>query len=612
MQQARFLPAAIALWVLFVPASVAAWQTVLSTPGTDSARDVVIDAAGDVVAGGAIADVAAVLKLAGDTGAELWRREVDSAGFVFGIATDASNDVAVVLSIDNGTSLDLAAVKLDGTTGAEVWRYTLSAIPAAAVGNAPSAIAVDGAGDVFVGGAVENIGTDRDFLVLKLSGSTGSELWRREITGSLPGGPDLVEALIVDGSGDVVAAGGLDRTFFGNDNTFVVVKLDGSTGSDVWRYEEPADDVANDVTLTPDGDVVAGGGSVGYRIVKLDGVTGTRLWRWAEPATSDIRLVEVGPGADVVGVDPSRFVIKLSGSDGGEIWRRDREVGVNANGVAVDANGDLTIVGRVGEFLTTDRLSGATGEEVWQQRVVGTSPGAMIEARALVMDGFDAVPAGFLVNNNSGSDMYVARITGGVAGRRFSYRDRDGVPGVRGLVFDSERDATFLSGDAGTGADPMLYGATLTLLNPGSAEADSFDLPATKWTGQGSPPGAEGYVYKDAARSAGPCTKVRIRRERKGGRLKAKCAAAPGGSSMDFSLDESSQGSLRAELTIGAHGPRTCVEFGGTVLRDTPAIDGGTGMFKAKNALAPTACVQPTPSSPSGAFLDGCVDAALW
>jgi outer membrane protein assembly factor BamB len=610
MRRSSFLTTAMALSALFVPVGAAAWQTVLTTPGTDVAREVIVDPAGDVVAGGTIGDTAGVVKLAGDTGGELWRREVDSVGFVSGLATDGSGDVAVLLSIGNGSTFDLAVVKLDGMTGAEMWRYTLPAVPMVSIGNAARDIGVDVAGDVFVGGAVENIATGRDFLVLKLSGPTGAELWRREITGAIPDGPDLVEALVLDASGDVVAAGALDRTIFSNDNTFVVVKLDGATGSDVWRYEEPADQVANDVTLSPDGNVVAGGGFADYKIVKLDGSTGARLWRWTETASSHIRHVRVGPDGDVIGVGPNRFVIKLSGADGTEIWVRDREASVDANGVAVDANGDLTLAGRTGEFLTTERLSGGTGEEVWQQRVAGTFPGVTIEARALAMDGFDAIPAGLLVNNNSGEDMYVARINGGVAGRRFSYRDRDGAPGLRKMVLDSERDATFLSGDAGTGADPTLHGATLTVLNQASAEADSFDLPAANWMGQGNPPGAKGYTYKDPGRTAGPCTKVRIRRERKGGRLKADCAAAPGGPAIDFSLDEPSQGSMRAELTIGAYGPRSCVEFGGTVLRDIPAIDGGTGLFKAKNAPAPTGCMQPT--SPSAAFLDGGCDAALW
>jgi len=43
---------------------------------------------------------------------------------------------------------------------------------------------VDAAGDVIAAGELQNTGTGIDFAVVKLSGSTGTEIWRRLINGN--------------------------------------------------------------------------------------------------------------------------------------------------------------------------------------------------------------------------------------------------------------------------------------------------------------------------------------------------------------------------------------------------------------------------------------------
>ena len=44
-----------------------------------------------------------------------------------------------------------------------------------------------------------------DFVVVKLSGATGAQIWRKDIDGALSN--DVALAVTVDGSGDVVASG---------------------------------------------------------------------------------------------------------------------------------------------------------------------------------------------------------------------------------------------------------------------------------------------------------------------------------------------------------------------------------------------------------------------
>ena len=72
------------------------------------------------------------------------------------------------------------------------------------------------------------------------------------------------------------------------------------------------------------------------------------------------------------------------------------------------------------------------------------------------------------------------------------------------------------------------------------------------------------------------------------GMLKVLCK----GGGIGFSLDEESQRSLAVNLKAGNGTLLHCMLFGGTVGSDTPA-NGKTGMFKAANADAPSACAAP-------------------
>jgi len=54
--------------------------------------------------------------------------------------------------------------------------------------------------------------------------SAGTEVWRREIDGSVS---DSASQVVFDSSGDAVVVGTVD-------SDFVVWRLDGSTGADLW------------------------------------------------------------------------------------------------------------------------------------------------------------------------------------------------------------------------------------------------------------------------------------------------------------------------------------------------------------------------------------------
>ena len=144
------------------------------------------------------------------------------------------------------------------------------------------------------------------------------------------------------------------------------------------------------------------------------------------------------------------------------------------------------------------------------------------------------------------------------------------------LIFVSR--GSFSMPSPGSGDAPTNGGATLEVLNPGTMEAFTFDMPSAHWTASG---GGTVYRYIDSA-SVEP-GKVRVALV--GGRL-LKISGRKAG----ITLNEPSQGVLDVVLTAGAF--RYCARFdGASVKKDGP------GRFSARKAPAPGSCPTPPPST---------------
>lgn len=183
-----------------------------------------------------------VVKLAGSTGALLWRKVLKGMKDIKGGAT--SDDEALAIAVDAAGDViaggmtqnyfsghDFTVVKLAGTNGAELWTQTIR-------GTAPNgedqvrAVTVDRNGDVLAAGFTENAATSFDFTVVKLAGASGAPLWQRAIYGTaVPSGSRLkrAAAVVADGAGNVVVAGTTQTT--GTFFDFTVIKLNGADGS---------------------------------------------------------------------------------------------------------------------------------------------------------------------------------------------------------------------------------------------------------------------------------------------------------------------------------------------------------------------------------------------
>jgi len=589
--------------------------------GSVGARIVAVDGSGDVVSGGSlrrgsVADFA-VVKLAGGTGTELWRYTLQTVGGggVRGIGVDAAQDVIAAGGTrqDTGINSDFTVVKLLGNTGAEVWHRTING--AANVFDTAVAVAVDATGDVIAVGSIEESAMIDQITIIKFAGSDGTQLWRRDLVGTSALHTGYPRAVALDGSGDVLVVGTLDNSGSGGD--MAIVKLAGVDGTELWRDNINGTanslDFGNTVAVDAGGDVVAAGAlynsgtGVDFSVVKVAGADGSEVWRRNIDGTN---LIGNGDFAEAVAIDasgnvvaaggltpsgdnaPDFFVTKLAGASGNEMWRQsiggDEHDFDVAFSLGLDPSGDVIAGGSIRNLASyidgfVAKLSGATGAPQWRRVINGTKRGINYDGDFDVA--VDASGNVFASGNTDNAEPHTAftvlklNPAGGdfvVQGKRLRVRNDGNAIGRR--LFSLDANDPNIGGPLPGGlADPTVGGATLTIINPTTSETATFALPAGHWRAVGRPAGKSGYRYFDRSRSSGPCKSVRLRG---GKRLRALCY----GSQMTFALNAPFQGSLGVRLQTGTGGVRQCLLFGGTVQRDSP------GLFKAKDAPAPAVC----------------------
>jgi hypothetical protein len=309
----------------------------------DRALAVAVNASGDVVAAGFTDNINTgldftVIKFSGADGTVLWDQRIngtanglDAARAV--VVDAAGNVVAGGTTFNTGTSVDFTVVKLSGADGTVLWQSDINGT--ADDPDEALAVTLDVTGDVVAAGSTRNIGTGRGFTVVKLSGVDGVEQWRQVINGAA--NVSEARAVAVDAVGDVVASGTIFNT--GTSADLAVVKFDGVSGVEKWRQvidgsgsANGASSVAVDVT----GDVVASGLSQitstgsNFTVIKFAGVDGIEQWRRAIKGSANrfdgALAVKVDALGDVVtggftentGTLADLTVVKLSGTDGSD------------------------------------------------------------------------------------------------------------------------------------------------------------------------------------------------------------------------------------------------------------------------------------------------------
>lgn len=401
--------------------------------GDDVPGALALDPSGDVIAAGSLENAAtysdfAVVKLGQTDGTEAWRREINgTVGLglyprdqAVAIATDRRGDAITVGWLDdNPRSKALAVVKVDGGDGTERWRRVLNG-DAANHDDRARAVVVDGNDDVIVVGTLDLPRLRDQLTVMKLDGATGADRWRRTVVGSLPPWGTQPGTVVVDAHGDVVLAAFTDE--FGQD--LAVVKLDGATSAERWRYvvdgttppgpTYPDDfDMAASVALDSAGDVVVTGTlqneGTGFDlfVAKVNGTTGVERWRHQyDGSAHDIdhgQRVSVDVAGDVIVSGTAHettneigtVVLKLDGATGAERWRRavvgapsgfePWQYGIPGGSSTVDPIGDVLVTGTTydpltGFDFTVAKLAGADGSERWRRRIDGTAAPASLDS----------------------------------------------------------------------------------------------------------------------------------------------------------------------------------------------------------------------------------------
>lgn len=294
---------------------------------TDSRHDVVLVGSTK----GPTMQLAFILKIAGSSGAELWRNTLDdgldgkneATRVAFHVRNDGPpDDVYVAGTVASLAGFDIFAARLAGADGDLVWGEADATIKEA---NHALGLAVDGAGNpIIVGRSSQGLELPEIYAV-KLD-RDGNKLWNYNPNYKNPG---TMTEVAVDSQGDVVMAG-LFRTQSVevgrlSPEHFGVVKVAGADGAERWRYKHPGTVLAGAFGLTVDahGDAIVVGESSGKKLIftailaKFSGGTGIPVWVQSIPAaslfgvTTDANGVVAAVGGDDKGDASQLLVTKL-------------------------------------------------------------------------------------------------------------------------------------------------------------------------------------------------------------------------------------------------------------------------------------------------------------
>jgi len=356
----------------FTIAPKEAWPARYNGSSDDQAKAVAVDAAGNVyVTGFSVGSDGYQDYLTikyNSSGKRQWLARYNGPG--------KHNDAAQALAVDvagnvyvtgycynkSGTSTFYATLKYN-STGVLQWARTYND----SLGNGDDkavAIAVDGAGNVFVTGVGADFDGRSDFVTIKYD-NLGAQQWRRRFEGPKDNGA-VATALALDNSGNVYVTG---CVFNLNGVADIATVKYANNGIERWfrTYNGlgNAGDEATALAICPAGNVYVAGvstganGHRGYVTIKYNG-GGTRLWdmRYDGPSSlaDALRAITVDNGSNVyvTGSSPAQngfadYATLKYDSNGIQQWLARYNGPANqedvATSLAVDANGNVFVTG---------------------------------------------------------------------------------------------------------------------------------------------------------------------------------------------------------------------------------------------------------------------------
>lgn len=419
------------------------WEKRYNGPANrdDSAYAVVVDGSGSVVITGT-ADVDSrfewnsgdyyTAKYAAADGALLWEQSYDLAphdAYAQAVAVDGSGNVVVTgpaaskLDSFSNTVNDYYTAKYAAGNGALVWEKRYNG-PANG-DDSPTALAVDGSGNVVVTGGSHN-GANTDFYTAKYAAADGALLWEERYNGPA-NGHDSANAMALDGNGNVVVTG---YSYNGATNNSYTAKYAASNGALLWERRDDRGNLA--MAVDGSGNVLVTGnyqnGTNNNYTAKYAAADGALLWQKSGIPAWTRALAVDGSGNAVVagyfynGTNTDFYTAKYAAGDGALLWEKRYNGPANDNDYAtalsVDRGGNVVVTGYSGSGggdsfgnsnsnFYTAKYAAADGALLWEKRY--DSPASSAAYAVAVDESGNVVVTGTSVGSHSFSDYYTAK-----------------------------------------------------------------------------------------------------------------------------------------------------------------------------------------------------------
>ncbi|QBB70027.1 hypothetical protein ELE36_06440 [Pseudolysobacter antarcticus] len=332
------------------------------------------------------------------------------------LVVDGNGDVIVV----GNCFSEPRTIKLRGTDGKQLWVGSAQSSCAYAVA---SSVAIDAANDVYATGWCQQ---PNGLLTVKYASATGTPLWTQITDSSYSSHSQNLVA--VDATGGVLIGGVIDPSGNGSAlaSSLSVKKLHAGDGSLVWsrRIDRPANgyDELGVMAVYPNGDLVISGSENGTTSntlsARLNSSDGSVKWMTHDPAAVSPVAMMLDPAGDVL-LAGGRSLWKYGGSDGSIGWALTSAPSADGfsdsfNDVTLDHSGNVVATGqcRVGGIrpFCVASVNDATGLQNW--RLIGVDPGKYTVGIGVLV----AKDGGILVSTNYAvpdtSPMSLLRITG--------------------------------------------------------------------------------------------------------------------------------------------------------------------------------------------------------
>lgn len=295
-------------------AGVQQWATRLGTSSRDDVAEAVcLKEDGSVFIAGHGATIpqrdAYVYSLS-NTGVESWdavfNGEGDNSDNMHCIIRDASNNSIIGgYSMAYASDRDFLIMKLQAT-GDLLWSKTFSGNSTKQSVDDVNAIALDASNNIYAAGFLKNSGTGYDLFVLKLNAS-GDSIWSYSYNDPLSNETDKAIAIQVDGAGNVTILGRSDADASATSNDDILLIRLNASGVQQWisRYNGAGngDDFPRNMLITPAGDIYVVGES--YNGSDKDGViikyssSGAQQWaKKYDGLNGDDEFVGIQSGSD--------------------------------------------------------------------------------------------------------------------------------------------------------------------------------------------------------------------------------------------------------------------------------------------------------------------------